>query len=396
MAFDAVIDKTKLEAAMTASANAIREKAGTSDLITWSEETGFSEAVATIETGIDTSDATATASDIVEGATAYVDGEKITGTVVEIGSDGSLNRYAPAYQFVDWVTVGCLMDEDILLREGAMIVLGMPLTDFGDAAESDVAAGKTFTSSNGLKITGTYSGGGDPVLQALTVTPSETEQVFDSTDIDGYFPVTVNPISGTYIGSGVTRKSADEYTPGTADQTIAANQYLTGTQTIKGDANLIADNIKSGVSIFDIIGTFAGSGGGGGGLPSGISALTTGSATPAENETSTFSVSHDLGVAPNFCLWWADVDYSATTATNTAVLGAMLAKPVKYSASSTTVNELHFIVRGYSGSGAWGGFVSQMASADSCFTDTTVSLKCNSSYPFVAGVTYRYIVGVFE
>ena len=54
--------------------------------------------------------------------------------------------------------------------------------------------------------------------------------------------------------NAITRKSAATYTPGTADQTIAAGQYLSGAQTIKGDANLLAENIAEGVSIFDVAG----------------------------------------------------------------------------------------------------------------------------------------------
>lgn len=63
--------------------------------------------------------------------------------------------------------------------------------------------------------------------------------------------------------SQLTAKAAATYTPTTADQTIASGQYLTGTQTIKGDANLLAENIKKDVSIFGVTGTFEGSGGGG-------------------------------------------------------------------------------------------------------------------------------------
>lgn len=53
----------------------------------------------------------------------------------------------------------------------------------------------------------------------------------------------------------LTTKAAATYTPSTANQTIASGRYLTGAQTIKGDANLLAENIKSGVSIFGVAGS---------------------------------------------------------------------------------------------------------------------------------------------
>ena len=56
----------------------------------------------------------------------------------------------------------------------------------------------------------------------------------------------------------LTTQAAQTITPGTANKTIASGTYLTGTQTIKGDANLLAANIKSGVSIFGVAGTLAG------------------------------------------------------------------------------------------------------------------------------------------
>ena len=64
---------------------------------------------------------------------------------------------------------------------------------------------------------------------------------------------------GVEITGSITSKSAQTYTPSTTDQTIASGQYLSGAQTIEGDADLIAGNIKSGVSIFGITGTYEGS-----------------------------------------------------------------------------------------------------------------------------------------
>ena len=114
-----------------------------------------------------------------------------------------------------------------------------------------------------FNVTGSYagssSGGNTPNLQTKTVTPSEsTQTVSPDSGYDGLSKVTVNAISSTYIGSDVTKKSAATYIPKTTNQSIASGQYLSGTQTIKGDANLVAGNIKSGVSIFGVTGTYTG------------------------------------------------------------------------------------------------------------------------------------------
>ena len=65
---------------------------------------------------------------------------------------------------------------------------------------------------------------------------------------------------GTKVNGSVAQKSAQTYIPTTTDQTIASGQYLTGVQTIKGDANLLAENIKKGVVIFGITGPDEGGG----------------------------------------------------------------------------------------------------------------------------------------
>jgi len=62
-------------------------------------------------------------------------------------------------------------------------------------------------------------------------------------------------VNGSKITGNITSKAAATYTPATSNQTIAAGQYLSGVQTIKGDANLTAANILLGKSIFGINGT---------------------------------------------------------------------------------------------------------------------------------------------
>ena len=93
-----------------------------------------------------------------------------------------------------------------------------------------------------------FGAGGAPQLQSKTVTPSTSQQTVGPDDgYDGLSSVQVNAISPT--------KGAETFTPKTYNQTISSGRWLTGTQTIKGDANLVAANIKSGVSIFGVRGT---------------------------------------------------------------------------------------------------------------------------------------------
>ena len=88
-----------------------------------------------------------------------------------------------------------------------------------------------------------------PSLQSKTVSPSTTAQtITPDSGYDGLSQVVVNAISPT--------KGAHTYTPGKTDQTINSGQWLTGAQTIKGDANLVANNIRQRVSIFGVRGQF--------------------------------------------------------------------------------------------------------------------------------------------
>lgn len=62
-------------------------------------------------------------------------------------------------------------------------------------------------------------------------------------------------VNGSKVTGTMTEKAAQTYTPTTSDQTINANQFLAGAQTIKGDANLVASNIIAGKTIFNVAGS---------------------------------------------------------------------------------------------------------------------------------------------
>jgi len=99
-------------------------------------------------------------------------------------------------------------------------------------------------------ITRRGGGGSGSNLQSKTVAISAVStNVTPDTGYDGMSAVTVNIAEES-------QKAAETFTPGTQAQTIAANKWLTGAQTISGDANLAEANIRKGISIFGVAGSY--------------------------------------------------------------------------------------------------------------------------------------------
>lgn len=172
----------------------------------------------------DTSDASLdSGGKMLAGNTAYANGTKYTGTIAsKSGSDITASG--------DTVTVPAGYYSSQQTKSVASGSATAPATISGTSASVSTGT-NTLTFSKTISVTPTVSA--------------------------GYVSAGTAGNSNVSLTASVTTKAAATITPGTSNQEIAAGTYLTGKQTISGDSNLTAANIKQGVSIFGVNGSLS-------------------------------------------------------------------------------------------------------------------------------------------
>lgn len=134
-----------------------------------------------------------------------------------------------------------------LTASGATVTV--PAGYYSSQATKSVSSGSATAPASISGSSATVSTGTNTLTltKTVSVTPSVSA---------GYVSAGTAGNSSVSLTASVTTKATATITPGTSNQTIASGTYLTGTQTISGDADLTAANIKKGVQIFNVTGSY--------------------------------------------------------------------------------------------------------------------------------------------
>ena len=222
--------------------------------------------------GGDTSDATATPADILEGKTAYGADGKITGTIPSVEGKqivpkaaGQIavagNVYTTGARIIpkedNFIPANIRKDVSIWGVVGTLDPGSTPVPD-PNLIPANVKAGVTIDG-----VTGTFTSDANATAESM------------QQGVSAY-------VNGTRVVGTAPIQAAKTVTPSTTEQTaVESGSFTTGAVKVAGDTNLIADNIKQGVSIFGVQGTLAG-----------------GQVYQTGSEAETSTLSYDVGFVP--------------------------------------------------------------------------------------------------
>ena len=239
--------------------------------------------VESVDGGTNTNDATLNSgAQMLQGVTAYSKGAKYTGTIatvegptpdISVSSDGLITASVSNPKGYQSESTTKTTTQQLTTKGATTITpssASQTAVNSGVYTTGKITVSAVPTETKTITANGTYNPTSGKYFSSVTVnvagesfntqtksvSPTESEQtITPDAGYDGLSSVTVGAISSTYVGSEITRKSAATITPTTTDQTIDAGQYLSGAQTIKGDRNLVSENIISGKSIFGVPGS---------------------------------------------------------------------------------------------------------------------------------------------